>query len=119
MDMKKLPRMSHKEGIENMTTGLREQSKKAPPKHTHIHIHSIVPEVKHRKIGVKAIFKKIFNKNVSKWVKYEYSDSGSPVNSKWGKWKGILIDTYHSKTAEPQIKKFKKDLEIRQRKTEQ
>lgn len=38
-------------------------------------------------------------------MKYKYSDSGSPVNSKWDKWKDILIDTYHNKIAEPQIKK--------------
>lgn len=40
-------------------------------------------------------------------MKYEHSDSGSPVNSKWGKWKDIVTDICHNKTAEPQrVKKF-------------
>lgn len=48
-------------------------------------------------------------------MKYEHSDSGSPVNSR-GKWKDIVTDICHNKTLELQrLKKF----EISWRKKEQ
>jgi len=65
-----------------------------------MNIQFIVSEVKNRKIG-EARFKRYLTTNVSELMKYGHSDSGSPVNSKWGKWKDILTEICQNKTAEP------------------
>lgn len=84
-----------------------------------MNIQFIVSEVKNRKIEEEERFKRYLTNTVSELVKYKHSDSGSPVNSKWGKWKNILTDVCQNKSAEPQRFKKKKKIEISQRKKEQ
>lgn len=67
-----------------------------------MNIQFIVSEVKTRKMGEEARFKRYLTNNVTELVKYKHSDWGSPVNSKWGKWKDILTDICQNKSAEPQ-----------------
>lgn len=71
-----------------------------------MNIQFIVSEVKNRRIGEERRFKRYLTNNVSELMKYEHSDSGSPVNSKWGKWKDTLTDICQNKTAEPQRSKI-------------
>lgn len=78
-----------------------------------MNIQLIVSEVKNRRVEEEERFKRYLTNTVSELVKYKHSDSGSPVNSKWGKWKNILTDICQNKSAESQRlkKKIRKQLE--------
>lgn len=90
--------MQHREGIENMK---KKKKDKEDEVRKPMNIQFVVSEVKIERLQKKQYSKDLSN-NVSELMKYEHSDSGSLVNSKWGKWKDILTDICHNKTAEPQ-----------------